>query len=114
MSDPSSPLSALIQQNAPAAPAPDDDEQTGGGQPNPNLVTWNPDDAAEDYDIRLADGSIRPMSQSRLESLAMQLRQSGSLDVRHLLEWLNVPDADEIADAVEQEQKLAALAKIKK
>ena len=30
MSDPSSPLSALIQQNAPAAPAPDDDEQYEG------------------------------------------------------------------------------------
>jgi hypothetical protein len=75
-------------------------------------AVWHPDTAAEDYDIRLAEGSIRPMSETALRSMVIELRKAGMIDVRHALQTIDFPDADEIADAVEHEQQLAALAKL--
>lgn len=76
------------------------------------FVEWSPVTGDDRYEVRLAEGSIVPMSQMALRDLALKLKQLGAIDVRHLLEWLGVPDADEIAEAVENEMKLAALAKV--
>lgn len=86
-------------------PAPPDEPKT-------KSVKWYPASADDRFDVRLAEGSIQPMSQSALRTLALELKKVGAIDVRHLLEWCGVPDADEIAAAIENEQKLAALAKI--
>lgn len=75
-------------------------------------VKWSPVSADDRYDIQLAEGSIRPMSEAALRTMALELKKVGAIDVLHLLQWLNVPDADEIAAAVENEMRLAALAKI--
>ena len=93
----------------------DDGKQTGGGDSShPNRVTWNPDDAYEDYDVRLSDGSIRPQSESALRSMVIELRKANLIDARHALMMLDIPDADEIADALEKEMQLAALAKLQR
>src|ERR1700730_13415314 len=112
MSDPSNPLSGLLERiNA----TPDDDQsgkQTGGGDSShPDKVTWQPDTAYEDYDVRLADGSIRPQSKSALGVMVIELRKVNLIDARHALEMLNLPDYEDIAEALEKEQQLAALAK---
>ena len=75
-------------------------------------VKWSPISADDRYDIQLAEGSIRPMSEAALRQLALELKKVGAIDVLHLLTWLGVPDAAEIAAAVEMEMKLAALAKV--
>jgi len=115
MSDPSNPLSGLLERiNA----TPDDDQsgkQTGGGDSShPDKVTWQPDTAYEDYDVRLADGSIRPQSESALRAMVIELRKANLIDARHALQMLDIPDGDEIADALEKEMQLAALAKLQR
>jgi hypothetical protein len=52
------------------------------------------------------------MSQEKLAKLAIELKQAGMIDIFHALDWIGVPDAYEISQAVEQELKLAALAKV--
>lgn len=75
-------------------------------------IVWQPATAAEDYDIRLADGSIRPMSEAALRSQVIELKKAGMIDVAHALEMLDVPDWEEIAASVQKELELAALAKV--
>jgi len=77
-------------------------------------IVWQPAKAAEDYDIRLQDGSIRPMSEAALRSQVIELKKAGMIDVSHALEMLDVPDWEEIAEAVQKELELAALAKVKR
>lgn len=120
MSDPNNPLSSLLERinatpNGDGGGDQDDSKQTGGGDSSrPNKVTWQPDEAAEDYDVRLSDGSIRPMSESALRSMVIELRKANLIDARHALQMLDVPDWEEIADALEKEMQLAALAKLQR
>lgn len=81
-------------------------------QPKSKSVKWTPADPTDHFDVRLAEGSVQPMSQAALRSLALELKKVGAIDVLHLLLWCGVPDAEEIAAAVENELKLAALAKV--
>lgn len=81
-------------------------------EPKTKSVKWSPVTAEDHLEVRLAEGSIKPMSGEKLAKIAIELKKVGAIDVRHLLEWLEIPDADEIAEAVENEQKLAALAKV--
>ena len=77
-------------------------------------VKWSPIAAEDRYEVRLAEGSIQPMSKASLRSLALELKKAGAIDVLHLLQWCEVPDAEEIAEAVTNEMKLAALAKVQR
>jgi hypothetical protein len=79
-----------------------------------SFVTWQPIEVGEDFDIRLADGSIRPMSQTTMRSMVLELKKMGMMSVRSGLELLDIPDAAEIAQEVEDELKLAALAKLQR
>ena len=92
----------------PQSPPPD------ASAPKTKSVKWVPAAAADVFDVHLAEGSIRPMSQAALRDMAIKLKQIGAIDVLHLLQWLDVPDAEEIAQAVENELKLAALAKVQR
>jgi hypothetical protein len=76
------------------------------------VTKWMPDTATDEYQIQIPEGVIRPMSQSALRSMVIELKKAAMIDTRHALEMLDIPDADEIADAVENEMKLAALAKL--
>lgn len=121
MSGQDNPLSALIAKNSggngngDAGGGGDNDEQTGGGDSSsPDKVIWEPATAAEDYDVRLADGSIRPQSETSLRSMVLELRKAGLIDVKHALQMLDIVDSDDIAEAIETEQKLAALAKVQR
>jgi hypothetical protein len=122
MSDPNNPLSSLLERinatpngGGDGGGDQDDSKQTGGGDSSrPNKVTWQPDEAAEDYDVRLSDGSIRPMSESALRSMVIELRKANLIDARHALQLLDIPDWEEIAEALEKEMQLAALAKLQR
>jgi len=75
------------------------------------VMKWEPDSAAEDYEVQVPEGAVRPMSQSALRSMVIELKKAAMIDTRHALDMLDVPEADEIADAIEKEMALAALAK---
>ena len=75
------------------------------------VVKWEPDTAAEEYEVQVPEGAVRPMSQSALRAMVIELKKASLIDSRHALELLDIPEADEIADAIEKELAMAALAK---
>jgi hypothetical protein len=111
MSEVSGALQNLLQKTAqPASKEPEEEK-------SPDMtdkIVWQPAKAAEDYDIRLQDGSVRPMSESALRAQILELKKAGLIDSRHALKMLDIPDADEIADDLQREMELAALAKVKR
>lgn len=75
------------------------------------VIKWEPVSAEDEYEIRMDEDSIRPMSQGALRNMAIELKKAGLIDVKHALDWMGVPDSDEIADGITEELKLAAIAK---
>jgi hypothetical protein len=75
------------------------------------VAKWQPVSPDDDYSVQVPEGAVRPMSQSALRSMVIELKKNNMIDTRHALDWLDVPDADEIAELLESELKLAALAK---
>lgn len=76
---------------------------------------WKPLDMdADAHQLHVDPGSVRPISQAALRNLVMQLRSAGLISVADALNALEIPDADAKAAEVEQENQLAALAKVKK
>jgi hypothetical protein len=74
-------------------------------------AVWKPIKSDEDYEVQVPEGAVRPMSQAALRAMVIELKKAGMIDTKHGLDMLDVPDADEISQAVEDELKLAALAK---
>ena len=75
------------------------------------VAKWTPIQGEDDYEVQIPEGALRPLSESSLRSLVIELKKAQMIDTKHALELLDVPEADEIAEAVENEMKLAALAK---
>jgi hypothetical protein len=114
MSQPQGAMASLMAKLKQTAP---DDQQDPPEEKSADMsdkIVWEPAKAAEDYDIRLEDGSIRPMSESALRAQVIELKKAGMIDVYHALEMLDVPDFEAIAEAVQKEMELAALAKVKR
>lgn len=63
--------------------------------------------------IHLDPGSIEPLSSASLRTMVPVLRNLGLLDTKHALEFLRIPDRDEIFEALQQEAQAAAAAKEK-
>lgn len=77
------------------------------------IVKWAPVPRPDLFDIQLDPTSIMALSQASLQKLAMQLREVGLIDARSTLEALQWPDAATVASAVENEQALQALGKVR-
>jgi len=75
------------------------------------VIKWQPDSAAEEFEIQVPEGAVRPLSQASLRSMVIELRKAGMMTVKHGLEMLDVPEYEEVAEAIEKEQAMAALAK---
>ena len=75
------------------------------------VAKWQPDSATDEYQVNVPEGAVRPLSQSALRSMVIELKKAGMIDTKHALEMLDLPDAEEIAESLESELKLAALAK---
>ena len=99
-------ISSLLPPQQQAAPEPEAAEEHDDAR-----VVWEPDMAVEDFEIRLQDGSIRPMSEASLRSMVIELKKVGMIDTAHALQMLDVPDWEEIAASVQKELELAAIAK---
>lgn len=103
-------LGDLLAQSSSGKP-PEEENQEQSPDMSDRIV-WEPAKAAEDYQITLSEGSIRPMSESALRAQVIELKKAGMIDVAHALEMLDVPDWEAIAEAVQKEMELAALAKV--
>lgn len=112
MSDSQGALGDLLSKVQSGKPPEDQNEEQSPDMSD--RIVWEPAKAAEDYQITLAEGSIRPMSESALRAQVIELKKANLIDTRHALAMLDVPDADEIADDLQKEMELAALAKTKR
>jgi hypothetical protein len=77
------------------------------------LIPWERIEHADEWAIWLDPGSIQPVSQMALNKLAMALKQTHSIDDATMLEWMRVPHAKEIAEKLDSERALEALARVK-
>jgi hypothetical protein len=68
----------------------------------------------DDYNIILDPGSLRPVSMTAMRQLVIGLLEKGQIPLRYALEQLEIPNSDEIAEAQQQQQELAALSKVKR
>jgi hypothetical protein len=77
---------------------------------------WDPvkREELDEHEIYMDEASLRPISQMAFQKFVMGLRQGGMISNRKALEWMEVPDWEAVAEEVENEQKLAALAKVKR
>lgn len=79
------------------------------------IVQWHPaDEEAKRLVVHLDETSLMPISQSALRQLAPQLMQVGAIDVKSLLDALEVPNAAEIAAKVDRDKMLTALARLRR
>jgi hypothetical protein len=77
------------------------------------LIPWERIEHADEWAIWLDPGSIQPVSQMALNKLAMALKQTHSIDDATMLEWMRVPHSQEIAQKLDSERALEALARVK-
>lgn len=75
------------------------------------VAKWSPVEGDDDYEIMVPEGSVRPLSESALRNLAIELKKANMISVRRGLEMIDFPDADEAAEEIEKEMALAAIAK---
>ena len=79
------------------------------------IVPWKPlGTSSAPLRVHLDEQSLVPISQAALRSMAPMLRQTQSIDLRSFLEFLEIPNAAEIAGRVKNEQLLAALNRLRK
>jgi len=75
------------------------------------IINWegDPNIDQEDWSIAVDEASIRVDQHTRLQKLALTLARFGKIDTQTLYEWLDVPDADAIAQRVQREQLIMML-----
>lgn len=61
----------------------------------------------ENWDVLVDPSSIKPVSMSARRSLVPVLRNMGMISVKRALEWLEIPDADEILKELKEESAMA-------
>lgn len=83
-------------------------------QNRPTFASWNPIQTMDDYDAYLDEGSLRVLSGTALKSVISALGQAGLVPTGTMLENLDIPDAQKMADERNRELELQALGKLRK
>lgn len=78
------------------------------------MKKWERITKPEEFLLYLDPASIRPISQAAMQKMIPVLRKEGLLDARTALEEMDIPGAGEIADNLEKEQSLQAIARLKR
>lgn len=68
----------------------------------------------EEFMLYLDPASVRPISQAAMQKMIPVLRKEGLLDARTALEELDIPGSGEIAEHLEKEQALQAIARLRR
>jgi len=77
-------------------------------------IPWLPLADSNKLGLYIDPTSLAPISQSAMRQMAPQLRMSGALDVTSYLRALQWPDADAVAEKIDREMQLAAIAKARR
>jgi len=81
---------------------------------NFETIPWLPLDSNNKLGLYVDPTSLNPISKSAMRTLAPQMRQAGVLDVLTYLKAIDFPDAENVAQKMDREMQLAALAKARK
>ena len=85
------------------------------GEERPDALWTEPEDLQmENWKCSLDQRSLKVESPSSLRNLALALKRLNAIDNETMLEWLDAPDAEEIAKKLQQQMMLAAMANQKK
>jgi hypothetical protein len=81
-----------------------------------NQTTWEPipSDSMDSYDAHLDPGSMRVISAGALRSVVSALAKAKMIPTKYVLETLDLPQSDELAEENIRELELAAMAKLKR
>lgn len=71
--------------------------------------TGDPTMTPEEWSVTLDASSVRIDLQGRLQKLALALARFGKIDTQTLYEWLDAPDAEQIAQRLQREQLIQLL-----
>jgi len=77
-------------------------------------VVWTPIPGTTEAQIEMDETSVDALSGAMLKKLVPALAKMGMLPAKYVLETMGIPNAEEIANAAEQQNALAALAKLKR
>ncbi len=75
---------------------------------------WSPLPEGADADLEMDELSLQAVSSKMIQTLALNLSKSGILPAKFVLESLNIPNAEQIAEEGQHQMELAALSKLKK
>ena len=75
------------------------------------VVNWLETNRPDVFDFELDPQSVVPFSQAMLRRLMPELRKAGMMDVHTGLDIVGIPKAEKVAEQIEQEQALMALAR---
>lgn len=87
---------------------------THGGESGVERVVWEPLEKYDDYSVILDPGSVKAISSSALRNLIPVLKQMGIIDSKTAVEWLELPQAEDIVMRLEREMQMRAAAGIEK
>lgn len=79
-----------------------------------DMKKWERITKPEEFLLYLDPASIRPISQAAMQKLVPVLRKEKLMDSRTALEAMDIPGSGEIADNLEKEEALAAIARLKR
>lgn len=81
---------------------------------NFETIPWLPLSDSNKLGLYIDPNSLQPISKSALRTMAPALRQAGALDVLTFLKAIDFPNSEEVAEKMNQELMLSALAKARK
>lgn len=76
--------------------------------------SWMPLPDGAECDIELDEVSLTAMSSKMLQSLALNLSKTGMLPAKFVLETLNIPNAEQIAEDAQKQMELSAISRLRK
>lgn len=81
---------------------------------NFETIPWEPLSTTNKLGLYIDPTSLAPISKSALRTMAPALRQAGALDILTFLKAIDFPDAENVAQKMDREMQLAAIAKSRK
>jgi hypothetical protein len=77
-------------------------------------VIWSPIPGSWEAELELDEVSLRAVSSTMMKSLVLSLAKTGMLPAKFILETMDIPNAEELAEEGTRQAELAALSKLKK
>jgi len=87
---------------------------TGMDRGQPSYAEWDPIGSLDKYDTHLDEGSLRVLSGTALKSVVSAMAKAQMLPTKYVLEALDIPGAEELAEEKMRELELASMSRLKR